>query len=56
MGGLLSDCTLVIMHLFLQGPRTDFYAIFASVLYGVIYALGPRRPAPTAALTGLVFI
>lgn len=55
-GGCLLACTWGVMHIFLQGPSAGLYAIFASVLYGVIYALGPRRMAPTVALIGLAFI
>ena len=49
-------CTWGIMHVFLQGPSAGLYAIFASVLYGVIYVLAPRRLPSTVALIGLAFI
>lgn len=55
-GGLLLACTWGVTHIFLQGPSAGFYAIFASVLYGVIYVVGPRRLAPTIALIGIAFI
>ena len=55
-GGILLALTWGVMHVFLQGLSTGLYAIFVSVLYGVIYALGPRRLAPTVALIGVAFI
>ena len=55
-GGILLACTWGVMHIFLQGPGAGVYAMFVSVLYGVIYALGPRRLAPTVALIGFAFI
>lgn len=55
-GGFVLACTSGVMHIFLQEPSAGLYAMFASVLYGVIHALGPRRLAPTVALIGLAFI
>lgn len=57
-GGFVLVITWGATHILLQGPHTGAYAMIASVLYGCIYSLGPRRsvPVPTYAMVAAAFI
>lgn len=55
-GGLLLALTWGVMHCFLQGPAAGIYAIFASVLYGVIVVYGPNRIVPLLIVVAAAFI
>lgn len=55
-GGLVLAATWGVVHFLLQGPSAGAYAIVASVLYGVVYALGPRRFWPSVVLVAVPFL
>lgn len=55
-GGLVLALTWGATHILLQGPATGLYAMLASVLYGVVFALGNRRFASTYAMVAIAFL
>lgn len=55
-GGLLLAITWGAIHILLQGPAAGIYAMAAAVLYGCVFAWGPRRPLPTFLIVAAAFI
>lgn len=55
-GGFLLAGTWGIVHIALQGPSTGLYAVCASLLYGIILVMGPRRGPGGALLIGTAFV